>query len=37
VYKIRATNKFEKDFAKCAKRNYDLDLLGKALEVLENS
>jgi len=37
VYKIRVSNKFEKDFAKCVKRNYDLELLGKVLEILENS
>jgi len=37
VYKIRISNKFEKDFVKCARRNYDLELLGKVLEILESS
>jgi len=35
VYKIKTTNKFEKDFAKCAKRNLDLDMLGEVVEILE--
>jgi mRNA interferase YafQ len=35
VYKIKTTNKFEKDFAKCAKRNLDLDALGVVVEILE--
>jgi mRNA interferase YafQ len=37
VYKIKTTNKFEKDFAKCAKRNLDLDMLGEVVEILERS
>jgi len=37
VYKISISNKFEKDFVKCAKRNYNLELLGKVLEILESS
>lgn len=35
MYKIKTTNKFEKDFAKCAKRNLNLEELGKAVEILE--
>ena len=37
VYKIKTTNKFEKDFAKCAKRKLDLDALGEVLEILERA
>jgi mRNA interferase YafQ len=37
VYSINTSNKFEKDFVKCVKRNYNLDLLNEALEVLEVS
>jgi mRNA interferase YafQ len=37
VYKISISNKFEKDFVKCARRKYDLELLGKVLEILESS
>jgi mRNA interferase YafQ len=37
VYKIKTSNRFEKDFVKCAKRNFNLELLGKALEFLESS
>lgn len=37
MYKIKTTNKFEKDFVKCAKRNYNLDALGEVLKYLENS
>lgn len=35
MYEIKTTNKFEKDFARCAKRNLDLDALGKVVEILE--
>ena len=37
MYKIKASNKCEKDFDKCAKRNCNLDTLDKVLELLENS
>lgn len=37
MYNIKTTNKFEKDFAKCAKRNLDLDMLGEVVEILERS
>lgn len=36
MYKIQTTNKFEKDFARCAKRNYNLDALDEVLAYLEN-
>jgi mRNA interferase YafQ len=37
VYKIKTTNKFEKDFAKCLKRNLDINDLGEVLGILEVS
>jgi len=37
VYKIKTSKRFEKDFVKCAKRNFNLELLGKALEILEST
>ncbi len=37
MYKINTTNKFEKDFNKCLKRNLDLDDLVGALEILQHS
>jgi mRNA interferase YafQ len=37
VYKIKTTNKFEKDFAKCLKRNLDINDLGEVLGILEAS
>lgn len=37
MYKIKTTNKFEKDFAKCAKRNLDMDELGEVVVILESS
>ncbi len=37
MYKINTTNKFEKDFVRCAKRKYNLDELGKLIEILEGS
>ncbi len=37
MYKIKTTNKFEKDFIRCIKRNYDIDLLSEALIFLEHS
>jgi len=35
VYKIKTTNKFEKDFTKCARRSLDLDELGAVVAILE--
>jgi len=37
VYKIRTTNKFEKDFVKCLRRNLDANALAEVLEILEVS
>jgi mRNA-degrading endonuclease YafQ of YafQ-DinJ toxin-antitoxin module len=37
VYKIKTTNKFEKDFVKCVKRNLDTNALVEVLEMLEVS
>ena len=37
MYKIKTTNKFEKDFVRCVKRNYPIDSLGKVLVFLENT
>jgi mRNA interferase YafQ len=37
VYSIKTSNKFEKDFVKCTKRNYNLNLLNDALKILEVS
>jgi mRNA interferase YafQ len=37
VYKIKTTNKFEKDFVKCLKRKLDANALGEVLEILEVS
>ena len=37
MYKLRTSNKFEKDVVKCAKRNYDLDALETVLTFLEQS
>jgi len=37
VYKIKTTNKFEKDFEKCLKRNLDTNALVEVLELLEVS
>jgi mRNA interferase YafQ len=37
VYKIKTTNRFEKDFIKCAKRKFNLDALGLVIELLESS
>lgn len=37
MYKIKTTNKFEKDFIRCIKRNYDIDMLGEVLNTLEQS
>lgn len=36
-YSIKTTNRFEKDFEKCTKRNFNLELLGKVLSILESS
>jgi mRNA interferase YafQ len=35
VYLIKTSNKFEKDFVRCVKRNYQIDSLGKVVELLE--
>lgn len=37
MYEIKTTNKFEKDFVRCAKRNLDLDVLAKVVEILERN
>ncbi len=37
MYKLKTTKKFEKDFARCLKRNYDIELLGEVLKILEKS
>ena len=37
MYKIRTSNKFEKDVVKCARRNYDLDALEAVLTHLEQT
>ena len=37
MYKIKTSNKFEKDFVKCIKRNYNIKPLEKVLEILETS
>jgi mRNA interferase YafQ len=37
VYKIKTTNRFEKDFIKCTKRKFNLDALGLVVEMLESS
>lgn len=36
MYKIETTGRFEKDYLKSVKRNYDLSLLENAVELLEN-
>jgi mRNA interferase YafQ len=37
VYKLRTTNQFEKDFIKCLKRNYNIEVFEYVLSVLENT
>ena len=37
MYKIKTSNKFEKDVVKCAKQNYNLDALEKVLSILEQT
>ncbi len=37
MYTIQTTNKFEKDFARCVRRNYDLSALYQVLEILASS
>ena len=37
MYKIKTTNKFEKDFVKCLKRKLDVNALAEVLEILELS
>ena len=36
MYKIRTTNRFEKDFLKCTARKFDIDALGLIIEILES-
>jgi len=36
VYKIKTTNRFEKDFIKCSKRKLDIETLGLVIEILES-
>jgi mRNA interferase YafQ len=35
MYKIYTTNRFEKDLKLCKKRNYDLNLLKKVIDILQ--
>jgi mRNA interferase YafQ len=35
MYKIYTTNRFEKDLKLCKKRNYDLNLLKKVIDLLQ--
>ena len=35
MYKIYTTNRFEKDLKLCKKRNFDLSLLKKAIDLLQ--
>jgi len=37
VYKLKTSKKFEKDFVKCIKRNYNIEPLEKVLGILEIS
>ena len=37
MYKIKTSNKFEKDFVKCLKRKLDANALAEVLEILEVS
>ena len=37
MYSIKTTNRFEKDFIKCVKRNYKIEALEKVLKILERS
>ena len=37
MYKIKTSNKFEKDVVKCAKRNYNLDALEIVITHLEQA
>ena len=37
VYKLKTTKRFEKDFIKCSRRNFNLEALGEVLELLESS
>lgn len=36
MYKIKTTNKFEKDLVLCYKRNYDLSFLKLVISTLEH-
>lgn len=37
MFNIKTSNRFEKDFIKCIKRNYAIEELEKALEYLEST
>ncbi|MDD4968671.1 MAG: type II toxin-antitoxin system YafQ family toxin [Paludibacter sp.] len=37
MYSIAYTGAFKKDYKRCTKRNYDLQLLQKAVEILETT
>lgn len=37
MYKLKTTNRFEKDFIKCIKRNFNPEALGEVLELLEKT
>ena len=37
MYKIKTTNRFEKDAVKCIKRKYDFSLLEKVVTLLESN
>lgn len=37
MYTLKTSNKFEKDFIKCLKRNFNPDDLSKILELLEKT
>ena len=34
MYRIRTSKRFEKDFTRCSRRNYDLSLLEQVLELI---
>ena len=37
MYKIKTSNRFEKDFIKCTKRKFNIDALGLVIELLEST
>lgn len=37
MYQIKTSNRFEKDYKLCLKRGFNIDLLKKAILLLENS